>query len=118
MSTQGNPRAQLPSSALEFHPLDIPPADKHRGIGLYWPEDAQPAADAGHRDAQRWLQRRNPGHLWTQLVDGRGQLRSPTQQAAYELAFLTRLEQHLLKAREIETRKRRMAQPVHSPSSI
>lgn len=76
-------------------PLDLPPADGHPGLGLYFPEDAQTAADAGHQDAERWLKRKKPGHLWTQLVHGRAQQSSPIQQAAYELGFLMRLQQRL-----------------------
>lgn len=83
------------SPRTSLHPLDIPSADSHPGIGLYFPEDAQIAADAGHQDAERWLKRKKPGHLWTQLVHGRAQQNSPIQQAAYELGFLMRLQQRL-----------------------
>lgn len=101
MSMQNPPAAQpsAPLSAPTLHELDIPPADNHPGLGLFWPEEAQQAADSGHRDAQHWLER-NKGHLWTQLVDGRARLESPMQRAAYELGFVMRLEQRLREGKQ------------------
>lgn len=60
---------------------------------------AQPAIDKGVRQAENWLADQIEGQLWTAFAFGRDSLPTPMQKTAFEVAFLTRLQQRLVAAR-------------------
>lgn len=73
----------------------IPPADGQPGLELVWLEDCQPALDQGVACAERWLVRRN-GPLWTAFILGREEQPGGHRQTAFDVGFLTRLQQRLM----------------------
>ncbi|MHC4006326.1 LasR-specific antiactivator QslA, partial [Pseudomonas aeruginosa] len=79
--------------------VEIPPADRQPGLSLLWPVPAQPAIDKGVRQAENWLADQIEGQLWTAFAFGRDSLPTPMQKTAFEVAFLTRLQQRLVAAR-------------------
>ncbi|MDF3932896.1 LasR-specific antiactivator QslA [Pseudomonas citronellolis] len=82
----------LPGNAF---PFDIPPADGQPGIGLCLPLPAQAASDSGIQQAERWLASEPCGFLWTQFVYGREGQPDGWRRTAFEIAFLTRLQQRM-----------------------
>lgn len=87
-----DPESDLPTNAFIG---DIPPFADQPGLPLIWPKDAQPALDCGIRRAEEWLAGKGPIYLWTSLVRGRMIQSSTVDKTAYEVGFLTRLQQHL-----------------------
>lgn len=78
--------------------VEIPRRPATRSL-LLWPVPAQPAIDKGVRQAENWLADQIEGQLWTAFAFGRDSLPTPMQKTAFEVAFLTRLQQRLVAAR-------------------
>ncbi|MDN6859916.1 LasR-specific antiactivator QslA [Pseudomonas sp. CAN2814] len=73
----------------------IPPADGQPGLELGWPADCQSAMDDALQRAEHWLAQANKPILWTAMIIGRQEQDGATRRTAYEVAFLTRLQQRL-----------------------
>ncbi len=87
---------ELPKYTMgSIHPLDIYLADGQPGWLLFWPEDAQQAANHGVACAEKWLMKAKPKPLWTCWQKGRALHSQPFQLQAYDLGFMTRLQQRL-----------------------
>ncbi|WP_116424411.1 LasR-specific antiactivator QslA [Pseudomonas citronellolis] len=82
----------LPSNT---HPVEIPAADGQPGLTLTWPMPTQPATDQGILLAESWLAGEADGYLWTRLVHGRIEHMDNWRRMAFEIGFLTRLQQRL-----------------------
>jgi hypothetical protein len=72
---------------------EIPPADRQPGLALLWPAPVQPALDSGVREAERWRRAAPQGYLWTLFVYARQEQSSDLLRTAFEVGFLTRLQQ-------------------------
>lgn len=79
---------------------NIPPADGHPGLELVWAENCQPAIDHGIACAERWLASGHGGYLWTALILGRERQHTAIQHTAFEVGFLTRLQQRVMREAE------------------
>ena len=88
------------SSKYKSHFTNIPPADGHPGLELGWEENCQPAIDDGIACAERWLASSHRGYLWTALILGREQQQTAIQYTAFEVGFLTRLQQWVMREAE------------------
>jgi hypothetical protein len=73
----------------------IPPADDHPGLELTWQENCQPSIDYAVASADRWLASDRSTFLWMTLILGREKQDGSIQQMAFEVGFLTRLQQRL-----------------------
>jgi len=73
----------------------IPAADDHPGLELTWQENCQPSIDSAVASADRWLASDRSTFLWMTLILGREKQDGSTQQMAFEVGFLTRLQQRL-----------------------
>ncbi|MES2818801.1 MAG: LasR-specific antiactivator QslA [Pseudomonadota bacterium] len=73
----------------------IPPVDTHPGLELTWQENCQSSVDCAVACADRWLASDRSTHLWLPLMVGRERQDSAARQMAFEVAFLTRLQQRL-----------------------
>lgn len=82
------------------HFASIPPADGHPGLELVWAENCQPAIDHGIACAERWLASDHSSHLWTALILGRERQHTAIQHTAFEVGFLTRLQQRVMRETE------------------
>ena len=87
-----DPASDLPSKAFAS---DVPPFGDQPGLPLIWPRDMQPAIDEGIRYVTEWLDDASYGYLWTSFLRGRMAQPSAMEKTAFEIAFLTRLQQHL-----------------------
>ncbi|MFV3372441.1 LasR-specific antiactivator QslA [Pseudomonas sp. NY15435] len=87
-----DPESDLPTGAFTG---DVPPIDDQLGLPLIWPKDAQPALDDGIRWVEQWLNGQGHAYLWTSYIRGRITHSTPVDKTAYEVGFLTRLQQHL-----------------------
>ena len=65
------------------------------GLTLTWPIPTQPATDQGILLAESWLAGEADGYLWTRLVHGRIEHMDNWRRMAFEIGFLTRLQQRL-----------------------
>jgi len=95
MSSDSNtldPESDLPANAFIG---DVPPLDDQLGLPLVWPKDAQPALDCGIRRAEEWLNGQGHTYLWTSYVRGRLIHSTAVDKTAYEVGFLSRLQQYL-----------------------
>lgn len=75
--------------------VTIPPAGDHPGFELMWQENCQPSIDYAVSCADRWLASDRSSFLWMTLILGREKQDSSTQQMAFEVGFLMRLQQRL-----------------------
>ncbi|MET1079961.1 MAG: LasR-specific antiactivator QslA [Pseudomonas sp.] len=75
--------------------ITIPAADDHPGLELMWQENCQPSIDYAVACADRWLASDRSTYLWMTLILGREKQLSHTEQMAFEVGFLTRLQQRL-----------------------
>lgn len=74
---------------------DLPLFDDPLGLPLVWPQDARPALDCGIRRAEEWLNGQGHAYLWTSYVRGRIVHSTAVDKTAYEVGFLSRLQQYL-----------------------
>lgn len=75
--------------------VTIPPAGDHPGLELMWQENCQPSIDYAVACADRWLASDRSTYLWMTLILGREKQDNSTQQMAFEVGFLMRLQQRL-----------------------
>ncbi len=101
MNTQDpTPAPNTPKSDETLHFLDIYMADGQPGWLLFWPVDAQQAANHGVAVAEKWLSKANPKPLWACWHKGRVLHNQSFQLQAYDLGFMTRLQQRLRSQRD------------------
>lgn len=85
-------RLPPPGKAFWVH---IPPADGYPGIVMPCPDDCQAATDMAVQHIERWLDDEQAPDLSLALFIGRTLQSRESQRAAYEVAFLWRLQQRL-----------------------
>ena len=73
----------------------IPPADGQPGLTMDWIDDCQEAMDAAIRRVENWFAEDEKSNLWVALFIGRTEQRGDIRRAAYETAFIWRLQQRL-----------------------
>lgn len=73
----------------------IPDQNHQPALELTWQADCQPSIDSAIACADRWLASDRSTYLWMTLMLGREQQSGRDRQTAFEVGFLTRLQQRL-----------------------
>jgi len=73
----------------------LPANDGYPGLTIAWAKDCRPAFLEGIRAAERWLNGKRSHWLWAALIFERDALPDETDLKAFEVAFMSRIQQRL-----------------------
>lgn len=67
--------------------------DGHPGLKIAWAKDCRPAFQQGVRAAETWLDGTRTNWLWAVLIVERDEMPDETDRKAFEVAFISRIQQ-------------------------
>nr|WP_288355066.1 LasR-specific antiactivator QslA [uncultured Pseudomonas sp.] len=71
----------------------LPSNNGYPGLTIAWSKDCRPAFHEGIRAAERWLNGKRSHWLWAALIFERDALQDETDRKAFEVAFMSRIQQ-------------------------
>jgi len=71
----------------------LPANDGYPGLQVTWAKDCRPAFHNGTHAAERWLNGKRSHWLWAALILERDALPDETDRKAFEVAFISRIQQ-------------------------
>ncbi|WP_271408024.1 LasR-specific antiactivator QslA [Pseudomonas sp. Q1-7] len=84
----------------------LPPHDGHPGMEIIWAADCRQAFNQGVGLAQTWLDNARNGWLWAIMIAERDLLPCAMERRAFEVGFLSRIQQRLCSLQRNEQRAR------------
>lgn len=73
----------------------LPSNDGYPDLKIVWSKDCRPAFQQGVHSAERWLNGKRSHWLWAALIFERDELPNETDRRAFEVAFVSRIQQRL-----------------------